>query len=218
MEKLVKLMFILECLRNMLEGSAAEQFSREETRDPESIPPPTRWPMAWLLLKPLPQSQSRFEQDGGSLLVLPLRIDVGLPDYLTSRADFEQSMSLRWEVGQRFQMFFGGKSKSKGKPGKRVNPDELYPHEALAWMYEELHAEFHSIHHLCRSLSFHYWLHFCPVVAQMGKLCCLQSIVRSHLVILLLSSGNFIDIAMDTKVHRRKEFVCLQLAFITEAQ
>ena len=102
----------------MLEGSAAEQFSREEIRDPEAVPHPTRWPMAWLLLKPLRQNQNRADQSSGSLLVIPLRIDIGLPDYLTSTASFEQSMSLRWEVGQRFQMFFGGKSKSKGKPGQ----------------------------------------------------------------------------------------------------
>lgn len=103
--------------RNMLEGSGAEQFSREEVRDQETVPHPTRWPIAWLLLKPSPQSHSRADQGPGTLLVIPLRIDIGLPDYLTSKASFEQSMSLRWEVGQRFQMFFGGKSKSKGKPG-----------------------------------------------------------------------------------------------------
>ena len=102
----------------MLEGSAAEEFSREEVRDPESIPHPTKWPVAWFLLRPLQQSHGMAIPSPEGLLVVPLRIDVGMPDYLTGRADFEQSMSLRWEVGQRFQMFFSGKAKSKGKPGR----------------------------------------------------------------------------------------------------
>lgn len=161
-------MFILECLRNMLEGSAAEQFSREETRDPESIPPPTRWPMAWLLLKPLPQNQSRVGQDVGSLLVLPLRIDVGLPDYLTSRADFEQSMSLRWEVGQRFQMFFGGKSKSKGKPGNRIQMIctvmKPWPRCLKDCIQMLQHTPF-----MLLSLPSHYSRQICHIAADNGK-------------------------------------------------
>ena len=100
----------------MLEGSAAERFSREELLEQDGPPHPTRWPVAWLLLKPLTK-QGAVHQRNSTLLVLPLRIDIGLPDYLTSRKEYVQSMELRWEVGQRFQMFFASKSKAKGRAG-----------------------------------------------------------------------------------------------------
>lgn len=102
----------------MLEGSAAERFSREEEHGQEAVPHPTRWPVAWLVLKQVTK-QGPQQQGDKDLLVLPLRIDIGLPDYLTSRKEYTQSMELRWEVGQRFQMFFASKSKSKGRPGAK---------------------------------------------------------------------------------------------------
>ena len=105
--------------RNLLEGSAAEAFSRSEVREPDAVPDAIHWPVAWLMLKPLQDHGRAAQQGEAGLLVIPLRIDVGLPDYLTTKEEFARSMELRWEVGYRFQMFFGGKSKSKskGKPG-----------------------------------------------------------------------------------------------------
>lgn len=50
--------------------------------------------------------------------MVPLRIDVALPDYFVGKEEFKQSMKLQWEVGHRFQMFFASKSKAKGRPGE----------------------------------------------------------------------------------------------------
>lgn len=108
--------------RNMLEGSAAEAFSREEVREPEAVPNPTRWPIAWILLKPLQTQNKTMQSRHEGLLAVPLRIDVGMPDYLTGRKEFEQSLELRWEVGHRFQMFFASKSRQKGRPGDLTKP------------------------------------------------------------------------------------------------
>lgn len=49
----------------------------------------------------------------GRSLVIPLRIDNSLPDFLCSPQAYQDGMLLRWRVGQRFQMFFGGKARSK---------------------------------------------------------------------------------------------------------
>ena len=70
-----------------------------------------RWPCAWLLLRPAragPAHQLPDEE-----IALPLRVDLALPDFLAKAHEFDEALRRQWSAGDRFQMFFGGKSKNR---------------------------------------------------------------------------------------------------------
>ena len=46
-------------------------------------------------------------------LVVPIRVDTPLPDYLVHGDTFDQGFLRSWAPGDRFQMFFGAKSASR---------------------------------------------------------------------------------------------------------
>ena len=46
-------------------------------------------------------------------LVVPAAIDNSLPDYLVRAEAYAERMRVRWQPGDRFRMFFGGKISSK---------------------------------------------------------------------------------------------------------
>lgn len=42
-------------------------------------------------------------------IAVPIHIDAHLPDYIVRTEMYERGMTKRWNVGQRFRMYFGGK-------------------------------------------------------------------------------------------------------------
>ena len=101
----------------MNQAAGEDQESHSGGGQPEAATEAERWPVAWLLLK-----CSSSGGSGSPHLVLPLRIDLGLPDYTLGVKEYDESMKLAWRAGQRFQMFFAGKKTSKGKQGQLFLP------------------------------------------------------------------------------------------------
>ena len=66
-------------------------------------------PCMWLLLASL--------QDTSNTIALPIHVDNALPDYIVKISAFEQSRKTKWKTGDRFKMFFGGKSLTRGPSG-----------------------------------------------------------------------------------------------------
>ena len=106
--------------RNLFDGTAAERLSRETDAEGEAGTDAARWPVAWLLLQPLQGGPPH--QPPAVDLVLPLRIDLTLPDFLTAAHAFDACMRRRWSPGQRFRMFFGGKRHARARTGQRAVP------------------------------------------------------------------------------------------------
>ena len=102
--------------RNLFDGTAAEILSRETDAEGEAGTDAARWPVAWLLLQPLVGGPPH--QPPAEAIVLPLRVDLTLPDFLTVAHDFDACMRRRWSPGQRFRMFFGGKRHARARTGQ----------------------------------------------------------------------------------------------------
>eukprot|EP00210_Caulerpa_lentillifera_P005494 g5254.t1 len=79
-------------------------------------------PCMWMLLSSS-SSSSNNNQSSLSLeatpapLALPIHVDSSLPDFIVKVDAFEQSIQKNWKVGDRFKMFFGGKSTARSQAG-----------------------------------------------------------------------------------------------------
>lgn len=92
-------------------------------RSPYADPPPEGTALAedhgipvlscmWLLLS------GSFELAASTTSVaLPIHVDNALPDFIVKISAFEQSRRINWKAGDRFKMFFGGKSRTRGPSG-----------------------------------------------------------------------------------------------------
>ena len=50
-----------------------------------------------------------LQQMAQSQLVVPMRVDAGLPDYLVKSEEFDRGFLRMWAPGDRFQMLFSSK-------------------------------------------------------------------------------------------------------------
>ena len=138
-----------------------------ETSADDKVTDAERWPVAWLLLQRHLKDTNVFKNTAsnskdlgldaeeatetktpknaeessskGDLLVIPLRIDLALPDYAIGVKEFKDSAKLTWKAGQRFQMFFAGKKNSRGKPGDHESSMNLMNlNESLSlWAHQQ---------------------------------------------------------------------------------
>lgn len=107
--------------RNLLDGTAAENLTQQADTETERVGDAARWPVAWLMLRPAQD----FPGQGtpAEALVLPLRVELALPDFLTGSKAYEASMRRTWAPGHRFQMFFAGKKKNaRARAGALLSP------------------------------------------------------------------------------------------------
>jgi len=69
-------------------------------------------PCMWMLLSPENVQKTSFAS-----IALPIHVDNSLPDFIVKVEAFEQSIQKNWQVGDRFKMFFGGKSTARSHAG-----------------------------------------------------------------------------------------------------
>lgn len=83
-------------------------FDPAEGEDPESLA--GRWPVCWLLLRPIYRVGLHIPQTQRELVV-PIQIDSTLPDYIAKADAYDKGVLNTWRPGDRFRMYFGGKGK-----------------------------------------------------------------------------------------------------------
>lgn len=78
---------------------------------PPPVRPAFRPPCMWMLLTPVRTSTTAGQPV--SEIAVPIHIDAALPDYICQATSYDAHSQRKWQVGDRFRMFFGGKLGTK---------------------------------------------------------------------------------------------------------
>lgn len=100
-------MFLLHCSPFACEYP--ESCSTAQITDSE----PPQMQCLWLLMQPL-APQPGVQTDA---IAVPIHIDITLADFVVKIGTFDQGTKKIWKAGERFRMFFGGKSSRGGQGG-----------------------------------------------------------------------------------------------------